>query len=154
MNIDYINPFIEASQLVIKKAADVQVRLGKVFIRKQPYDVNSPLIEVGLIGRIQGKAVINTPLPVAFEIISKMMMGLKVSELDDLGKSALNELANMIMGNTATILYNKGVGIDISTPQMMFGDGVIMPPPNMKTISIPLLLDDFGAMELDISIAE
>ena len=152
MNIEYINPFIEASQIVIKKAANLQVRLGKVYIRNTPYDVNSPLIEVGLIGKIKGKAILNMPLPIALALISNMMMGAKVTEIDTLGKSALNELANMIMGNTATILYNKGIGIDITTPKMMFGDGIISPPADMKNISIPLMLDDLGAMEINISV--
>ena len=152
MNIEYVNPFIEASQIVIKKAANLQVRLGKVYIRNTPYDVNSPLIEVGLIGKIQGKAILSMPLPIALALISNMMMGAKVTEIDTLGKSALNELANMIMGNTATILYNKGIGIDITTPKMMFGDGTLSPPAGMTTISIPLLLDNLGAMEIDISV--
>ena len=152
MNIEYINPFIEASQIVIKKTTNLQARLGKVYIRNKPYEVDTPMIEVGLCGKISGKAVLTVPLPIAYIIISNMMMGVQVSEMNDLGRSALAELANMIMGNTATILYNKGVGIDISTPQMTFGDGVTLPPQDLKTISIPLILDDLGAIELDISV--
>ena len=154
MNIEYINPFIEASQIVMKKAANMQATLGKVYIRKTPYDVDSPLIEVGLTGKINGKAALSIPLPIAYSIISNMMMGLEISSMDELGASALSELANMIMGNTATILYNKGIGIDISTPAMMFGDGVISPPDDMKTVSIPLIVDELGAFELDISVVE
>ena len=154
MNIEYINPFIEASQIVIQNTANLQVKLGKVFVRNKPYDANIPLIEVGLIGKIQGKAALSMQLPVAFEIISHMMMGMPVSQLDEIGKSALSELANMIMGNTATILYNKGIGIDITTPTTVICDGAMLPPADMKTVSIPLLLDDRGSIELDISVKE
>jgi chemotaxis protein CheX len=151
MDIAYINPFIEASQIVIKKAANYQVRLGKVFVRSEPYEVGFPLIEVGLIGKINGKAVLCIPLPIALSIISQMMMGMEVTKIDELGQSALQELSNMVVGNTATILYNKGIGIDISTPKMTYSDGKTSPPSNMKTVSIPLILDDLGAIELDIS---
>ena len=40
---------------------------------------------------------------------SKMMMGMPVTALDDMSISAISELGNMIMGNAATILLNKGI---------------------------------------------
>jgi chemotaxis protein CheX len=36
MNIEYINPFIEASQLVLQQIANIEARLGKVY--ESPYD--------------------------------------------------------------------------------------------------------------------
>jgi len=152
MNIEYINPFIEASQLVLKKATGMTVRLGKVFVRSQPFLDGTLLVEVGLTGKIRGKAILDIPTAVARQIISRMMTDIEVENIDEIGVSALSELANMIMGNTATILYNKGVGIDITTPKLFFGDGEIMPPTNMKTISIPLIVEDFGVIELNISV--
>ena len=153
MNIEYINPFIEASQMVLKKSADMTVRLGKVYIRNVPYEVGAPLIEVGLTGKILGNALLNIPVPIALEIISKMMYGMEVTEIDELGVSALSELANMIMGNAATILYNKGIGIDITTPNMYFSDGTVLPPANMKSISIPLIVEDSGTVELNVAVS-
>jgi len=153
MNIEYINPFIEASQMVLKKAADMTVRLGKVYIRNVPYEAGAPLIEVGLTGKILGKALLNIPVPIALEIISKMMYGMEVTEIDELGVSALSELANMIMGNAATILYNKGIGIDITTPNMYFSDGTVLPPADMKSISIPLVVEDSGIVELNVAVS-
>jgi chemotaxis protein CheX len=151
MNIEYINPFIEASQVVLGAAADMSVRLGKAFIRKTPFDVGAPLIEVGLTGKIRGKGILSIPKTVAKQIISRMMGGMEISEIDAMGVSALSELANMIMGNTATLLYNRGVGIDITTPKMTFGDGVASPPANMKSISVPLIVSGDEAIELSIS---
>jgi len=46
--------------------------------------------------------------PVAFKIASAMMMGTPINELDKMSKSAIVESAYMILGNAATILYNKG----------------------------------------------
>ena len=152
MNIEYINPFIEASQLVLNKSAGVSVRLGKVYIRKTPFEEGTPLIEVGLTGKIRGTALLNIPSPIALRIISQMMYGMEITEIDELGVSALSELANMIMGNTATILYNKGIGIDITTPKMFFGDGTILPPADMTTVSIPLVVDGGGTIELNVSV--
>jgi chemotaxis protein CheX len=159
MNIEYINPFIEASQGVLSTAANIEVKLGKVFVRKAPYAAGIPLIEVGLTGKIRGKGMLSIPIPIAKRIISQMMGGIEIKEIDELGISALSELANMIMGNTATILYNRGIGVDITTPKMVFGDGVLSIPAGMQTLSVPLVAGgDGGAggdgvIELDISVA-
>jgi len=153
MNIEYINPFIEASQSVLSQAAGLTAKLGKVFIRKQPFEQGMPLVEVGLVGQIAGQARLGIPMPVALRIVSNMMGGAKVEKMDELGVSALSELANMIMGNTATILYNKGMGVDITPPKVLFGDGAIGPPPGMQTVSVPLTVDGGGAIELDVSVA-
>jgi chemotaxis protein CheX len=153
MNIEYINPFIEASQLVLGTAAGLPVKLGRAFIRKAPIGAGVPIVEVGLFGKISGKGVLAIPVPVATQIVSRMMGGADISELDELGISALSELANMIMGNTATILYNRGVGIDITPPRMAFGDGAALPPAGAQTISVPLAVGELGDIELDISVA-
>ncbi|MDR3120787.1 MAG: chemotaxis protein CheX [Clostridiales bacterium] len=152
MNIEYINPFIEASQSVLKTAADMSVRLGKVYIRSAPFEAGTPLIEVGLIGKIHGTGQLSIPVELAKKIVSRMMGGMEVGVLDELAVSALSELANMIMGNTATILYNRGIGIDITTPKMTFGDGKKSLPPDTRTISVPLMIDGDGVMELNISV--
>ena len=43
--------------------------------------------------------------PVALQIASAMMMGMTITELDEMSKSAIAESANMILGNAATLLY-------------------------------------------------
>jgi len=58
---------------------------------------------------------------VALTAASGMMGGLNLTELDEMSKSALSELTNMILGNTATLLYNRGVGVEITPPSFLMG---------------------------------
>ena len=51
MNVEYINPFIEASQSVLKQIAGIDARLGNVYIKKSPYTGDNILIFVGLTGK-------------------------------------------------------------------------------------------------------
>ena len=37
MNVDYINPFIEASKNVLKGAAAIDISLGKIFLKASPH---------------------------------------------------------------------------------------------------------------------
>jgi len=45
-----------------------------------------------------------------------------------MSKSALSELTNMILGNTATLLYNRGVGVEITPPSFLMGENMQISP--------------------------
>lgn len=150
MNIEYINPFIEASQTVLKQIASLDAKLGKVFLKTAPYKSEDIIIMVGLTGKIRGQANFSMKKGFAMKIASSMMMGMPVSEFDELSKSAISELANMIMGNAATILYNKGINVDITPPALLMGENMQITPSKMTTICVPLNVGD-DVFLLDIS---
>ncbi len=154
MNIEYINPFIEASQTVLAQVANVDAKLGKVFLKSAPYKGESILIIVGITGKIRGQAIFTMTKEVALKIASAMMFGMPVDELNEISKSALSELTNMILGNTATLLYNKGIGIEITPPSLLFGENLQISPSKMKTICIPLYMTDTDVLEIDISVED
>ncbi|MGB3964770.1 MAG: hypothetical protein WBL09_09765 [Tepidanaerobacteraceae bacterium] len=37
MNVEHINPFIEASKTVMKTVANIDVSLGRVYLKTSPY---------------------------------------------------------------------------------------------------------------------
>lgn len=152
MDIDYINPFIEASQTVLKQIASIDAKLGKVYLKESPYKSDCILILVGLTGMIRGQAVFSMSKTLAMSIASSMMFGMPVTELDEISKSAISELTNMILGNAATLLYNRGKNVEITPPSLLMGDNMTISPNKMKTVCVPLLLDNNGVIELDISI--
>lgn len=154
MNVEYINPFIEASQTVLKTSAGIDARLGNVYLKNAPYKSDTIVIIIGLTGKIRGQVVFSMGKAVALKIASAMMFGMSVTELDEIAKSAISELTNMILGNTATILYNKGIGIEITPPSMLMGDNMVITPNKMKTICIPLHLNDQDVLEIDVSVVD
>lgn len=151
MNIEYINPFIEAGQTVLKQAASMDARLGKVYLKTAPYRSEDIIIMVGLTGKIRGQAIFSMRKDFAMKIASSMMMGMPVTEFDEMASSAISEMANMIMGNAATLLYNRGMSIDITPPSLLMGENMQITPSRMKTICIPLLIGDKDKIDLDIS---
>ncbi|MCX7710505.1 MAG: chemotaxis protein CheX [Clostridia bacterium] len=154
MNVEYINPFIEASQTVLKTSAGIDAKLGNVFLKTAPYKSDTIVIIIGLTGKIRGQVVFSMPKQLAFSIASAMMFGMPVTELDDIAKSAISELTNMILGNTATILYNKGIGIEITPPSLLMGDNMVITPNKMKTICIPLIINEKDTLEIDVSVVD
>ena len=85
------------------------------------------------------------------KIASGMIMGMPVTEFDEISKSAISEMASMIMVNTATLLYNRGINIDITPPSLLMGENMQITPSKIKTICIPLLIDENDKIELDVS---
>ncbi|MBI9011081.1 MAG: chemotaxis protein CheX [Clostridiales bacterium] len=153
MRVEYINPFIKASTEVLKMIAQIDFTTGKPYMKSSPFTPSSVLIVVGITGAIQGQAVISMSKELAMGVASKMMMGMPVNELDEMSKSALSELGNMIMGNAATLLYNEKVHVDITPPTLMVGDGITISSSTMTTIGVPLN-SELGTMNFDISIKE
>ncbi len=153
MKVEYINPFIEASQTVFKQIASMEAKLGKVYLKTSPYRSEDIVIMVGLTGKIRGQASFSMRKEFGMRLASNMMMGMPVTELDDMSKSAIAELANMIMGNAAMLLYNKGIQIDITPPTLVMGENLQITKGRMTTICIPLLVGD-DTVELDISTEE
>jgi chemotaxis protein CheX len=154
MNIEYINPFIEASQTVLKQIAGVEAKLGKVYLKDSPYTSDSVVIMVGLTGKIRGQAMFSMNISVALGIASNMMGGMPINELDDISRSAVSELTNMILGNAATILYNKGMAIDITPPSLLMGENMKISHNKLKTVCIPLVLENGGVIEIDLAVEE
>ena len=108
MNVEYINPFIEASQSVLTMMTGNKPELGQVYIRKSPFSSENVAVIVGLTGKIRGQVVLSFSKNSALAVASSMMGGMELSDLDEISKSAISELANMIMGNTATLLAVEG----------------------------------------------
>jgi chemotaxis protein CheX len=153
MKAEYINPFIKASTEVLRTIVNVEFKTGAPYLKQSPLAPDNVMILVGITGEIRGQVTLSMKKQVAMDIASSMMMGMPVDELDEMSKSALSELGNMIMGNTATLLFNNGINIDITPPTLMMGDNLSISVTGMTTVGIPLI-SDLGSINLDISAKE
>lgn len=154
INVEYINPFLEASRYVLKSAANIDISIGKVYLKTSPYASDAFLIIIGLNGSLRGKVIFSMSKAVACKIASAMMMGTPVTELNEVSKSAVSEAANMILGNAATILYRKGNKIDITPPSLKMGDNMQISMLRTITVCVPLNLSSGDIVELDITTME
>lgn len=153
MKQEHINPFIRASIDVLHQTTSIAFTTGKPYVKTAPFVADKILISLGVTGQIRGSVVISMNQETANDIASKMMMGMPVNELNELAKSALCELGNMIMGNVATLLFNIGTQIDITPPSLMTGENVQISPSEMVTICVPIESPGYKIV-LDISLKE
>lgn len=152
MKVEYINPFIQGTQSVLKNVCNEETSLGKIYLKSSPYTGETISIIIGVTGDIKGQVIFSLNISSACTIASKMMMGMPVPEMDELAKSAISELTNMILGNTATLFYNKGINIDITPPSLLMGQNIQISTTKSQTICIPLQLSDGNNFEIDVSL--
>ena len=86
----------------------------------------------------------------AKKIASTMMMGMPVDELDEMAKSALSELSNMLTANASINFSNDGINVDISVPTMMFGEEIEV---NLQKDNIICIEFDIDGISLHVNIA-
>lgn len=150
LNSDHINPFLIAANKVLKEMCAVNLQIGKPYVKNTEFTEGTLIIMIGITGEIRGQAMIAFPYGVACDIASKMIC-MPVTVLDELSTSAICELGNMIMGNTATIFSTKGVGIDITPPTLCTGN-VSFSNNYSQNICVPLHYEGGDCIEINIAI--
>ena len=144
-SVEYINPFLMAATSVIKDICQVDMKIGRPYVKTTEFASDSVIIMIGVTGEVRGQVLMSFPEAHALHVASKMM-----TALDDMSASAINELGNMMMGNAATILSTKGIAMDITPPTLCRGN-VYLKQSYSQNICVPLTSDEIH-MELDIAI--
>jgi len=151
INVDHINPFLMAATTIMKDACQMDMKVGRPYVKTTEFEQDSVIIMIGVTGEMRGQVIIALTYEKALAIASSMMMGMPVTELDDMAMSAISELGNMIMGNAATILSTKGIGIDITPPTVCRG-AMKISQSYTKNICIPMSVSNDITIELDIAV--
>lgn len=86
---------------------------------------NQVNVLVGITQGGRGNVVLGMSRKGALRIVGGMMGGGPVAELDALGKSALAELGNMLVGSGVRSVSTPS-GLDISPPTVVLGDRVFL----------------------------
>lgn len=150
MDIRYVNPFIESFASVMPQLGFSEVAKGNLSAKESELVSSGVIIIVGIVGSVRGNVVYVIDMESAKKIASKMMMGMPVTELDEMAKSALSELTNMLTANAATFFSQLEIPIDISTPTLLHGENVTVEMSSNKVLCIQLLAD---GIPFDINIS-
>ncbi len=141
MDVKYINPFVESFTMVMPQLGFENVQLGTMGEKNNEVEVTGIAVILGIVGAMRGNVVYAIDVESAKQIASVMMMGMPVEEFDEMAKSALSELTNMLTANAATAFSNIGIEIDISTPTMLQGNEMGIKMSSNDILCVSLLAD-------------
>lgn len=122
----------------------------KVYLNSSHITNSGVAVRVNFVKGLTGSVVYNMQEDAAKFIASTMMMGMPVNEFDELARSAISELSNMLTANATTNLTRLGFIADISTPNLMIDKGAPMTLGEGQCLGVTM---DEGGHLVDIMIA-
>ena len=139
MNVEFINPFLEAAIKVLSTMAFTPATPGKPFLKnKTPLSQGDVSGIAGLTGRINGSMAVSFSQGAILEIVSNMF-GEVCKEINDDVRDAVGEISNMISGHARRLLAEKGYECQSTIPIIIDGHGHKI----CHTVSGPVLVMPF-----------
>lgn len=153
MDVKYINPFINVSINIVQQICNVGAKRGQIYVKDSPFIADNVVIIIGIAGDFKGQVFFTMQEKTACSIASSMMFGMDVPTLDEMAKSAIAELGNMIMGNVSTEFYNEGIKIDITPPTVLVGSDINISTKGIQTICVPIEIENGNRLEIVVAVA-
>jgi len=137
LDANHVNPFLEAVELVLGQLGISDIKKGKVKVKEEMYVERDITAFLGIVGEIKGNVSYSFDSNTAMKIVSSMMMGMPVTQLGEMQRSALAELANMVTGNAVGSL--KGFkDLDITPPSVIMGKDIFFLIGTMSTLMVSI----------------
>lgn len=140
MNVENVKPFVLAFETVMPQLGFTKVNAMDV-TQSTHLKLDGVIIIVGLVGTVKGNVVYCMDVEAAKRIVSVMMMGMPVTQIDEMAQSALSELTNMLTANAATFFTQQGETVDISTPTLFQGEHVGVKMVTDEILHLPIEVD-------------
>ena len=150
MDVRLINPFIGAVTGIMPQIGFSNITRKGISLKEKKFMVSGVVLTLGIVGDKKGNVVYSIDMDGAKKIASTMMMGMPVEELDDMSKSALSELSNMLTANASINFSNDGINVDISVPTMMYGEEMEI---NLQKDNIVCIDFDVDGIVLSVNVA-
>jgi chemotaxis protein CheX len=152
MNVNFMNPFLQAAIQVIQRETGIQATRGDLALGKSSYTGQDITTLLNIIGDIRGVVLYGMDMSMALQLIGAML-GNPHEEFDDLAQSGIAELGNVITGSATTLLAQAGYTCNISTPTIIVGRGTMISTLDFQRLVVPLHTD-FGDMEINLALRE
>ena len=145
-----INPFIGAVTGIMPQIGFSNITRKGISLKEKKFMVSGVVLTLGIVGDKKGNVVYSIDMDGAKKIASTMMMGMPVDQLDDMSKSALSELSNMLTANASINFSNDGINVDISVPTMMYGEDIEI---NLQKDNVVCIDFDVDGIMLSVNVA-
>lgn len=152
MRVEYINPFVEAAYNVLTEVLNTEVKRGNLFLKAATKSVMGVAAIVGLAGEVEGRVLFDMSRQTAIKIASVMNME-ELTELDELAKATISELANMITAQAVTKLHELGFKFDLTPPALITGENMEVSDQEVEALIVPMETPH-GSIEINVAVRE
>lgn len=153
LKVEYINPFISNAIEVFEQLAGVQLKKADLKLKSDPKPENEVSIIVGVAGFIEGQVIYSFKKHTADRVAMSMISDPAKQKDDDMLKSAIAELANIITGRATIELSGQDKTLSITPPVVVFGKDYNIELVHLHTIAA-YFTSRFGTVEINIALRE
>lgn len=151
MDERYVQPFTDSIAGIFSNFGFGEITGGDIYIKDSFTCKYNLTTIIGLSGKIKGNIALSMPYETARKIASTMMMGMEVTEIDEISVSALGEMTNMICGQAAMALSLQNLPIDITPPTIIHGDNMKLIISQVETLVVDIS-SSLGSIELNLGL--
>lgn len=145
----HINAVCKAAENIFQTYFGLELKTMKPRAGTFSVESNSISVIIGVIGELEGQIICSFSSETAKGIVSYMMGGMTVTELDEMAFSGISEFGNWIGGNTATELSNVQCLTDVTPPIVNEGSSKFRT--NRLFVTVPME-SSIGLIEVHISL--
>ncbi|MBZ5701704.1 MAG: chemotaxis protein CheX [Acidobacteriia bacterium] len=117
MKMELIQPFINAADAVFAEALQAPTNILDLSMDEETYRRKGVAALILIKGEIEGRVILDLAPDVAMKVASHLA-GSDLPESEQVVRETVCELANMIIGNSVTLLNDKGFRFKIFPPQI------------------------------------
>jgi chemotaxis protein CheX len=123
MQMDIIQPFINAADAVLGETLDCHTRMGELSMEPEAYRSKGVAAVITLSGDIEGHIVVDADPTTAIRVAAHMA-GTNLPESEQAVRETICELANQVIGNAVTVLNDQGFHFKVHPPQVHRGEAL------------------------------
>lgn len=137
MNVQFLNPFVEAAYEVLSVETGAEIKRGDLRLDNGMYVTNDVTVVIAMVGAVEGTAFYSMSNTTALQMASKMMRE-DFQSLVPLAQSGIAELGNVITGRASMKLSSSGYEATISPPSLILGAGASISTLDCPRLVVPL----------------
>jgi chemotaxis protein CheX len=121
MRMELIQPFINAADAVFAESLQAPTNIVDLSMDEQAYKRKGVAALIIIKGDIEGRVILDLAPEVALKIASHLAGG-DVPGTEQLARETVCELANMVIGNSVTLLNDQGFRFKVFPPEIHTSD--------------------------------
>lgn len=152
MKVQLLNCYANAAVEILATETGAAVERQGIVMEANGYTTEDVTAVVGITGSLAGSLLLSMSESTAMGLVSTML-GQPTEVFDDLAKSGIAELANVIAGHAAIALSEQGHETTISPPLLLCGAGAQLSMFDMKRLIVPLVTAR-GSVRVHVALRE
>jgi CheY-specific phosphatase CheX len=121
MKMELIQPFINAADAVFAESLNGPTTIGDLSMEENTYRRKGVAALIAIKGDIEGRIILDLAPEVAVKVASALA-GAEVAASEQVVRETVCELANMVIGNSVTLLNDQGYKFKVFPPEIHMND--------------------------------